>query len=123
MFTGQTIIAISQIFILGIPPQLAATWFPADQVSSACAIGVFGNQVILVLANQYCIYSWISALLQLGVALGFVVPVMLVSNQDDSANHYKIGDDLFTMFLGVAIITSVLLVVIIIGNKLGCTNK
>ena len=57
MFTGQTIIAISQIFILGIPPQLAATWFPADQVSSACAIGVFGNQVILVLANQYCIYS------------------------------------------------------------------
>jgi FLVCR family feline leukemia virus subgroup C receptor-related protein len=36
---------ISQIFILGIPPQLAATWFPSHQVSSACAIGVFGNQV------------------------------------------------------------------------------
>ena len=45
MFAGQTVIAISQIFILGIPPQLAATWFPSDQVSSACAIGVFGNQV------------------------------------------------------------------------------
>ena len=36
---------ILQIFILGIPPQLAATWFPSHQVSSACAIGVFGNQV------------------------------------------------------------------------------
>ncbi len=46
LFAGQTIVAISQIFILGIPAQLAATWFPADQVSSACAIGVFGNQVI-----------------------------------------------------------------------------
>ena len=45
MFTGQSIIAISQIFILGIPAQLAATWFPSSQVSSACAIGVFGNQV------------------------------------------------------------------------------
>lgn len=45
MFAGQTVVAISQIFILGIPPQLAATWFPSDQVSSACAIGVFGNQV------------------------------------------------------------------------------
>ena len=47
MFTGQSIVAISQIFILGIPAQLAATWFPASQVSSACAIGVFGNQVSL----------------------------------------------------------------------------
>ena len=47
MFSGQTIVAISQIFILGIPPQLAATWFPSSQVSSACAIGVFGNQVLL----------------------------------------------------------------------------
>ena len=45
MFAGQTVVAISQIFILGIPPQLAATWFPSHQVSSACAIGVFGNQV------------------------------------------------------------------------------
>jgi FLVCR family feline leukemia virus subgroup C receptor-related protein len=45
MFAGQTIVAIAQIFVLGIPAQLAATWFPSSQVSSACAIGVFGNQV------------------------------------------------------------------------------
>ena len=48
MFTGQTIVAVSQIFILGLPAQLAATWFPSNQVSSACAIGVFGNQVRLL---------------------------------------------------------------------------
>jgi len=45
VFVGQAIVAVSQIFILGMPSQLAATWFPPHQVSSACAIGVFGNQV------------------------------------------------------------------------------
>lgn len=44
-FIGQTVVAISQTFILGIPPLLAAIWFGADQVSTATSIGVFGNQV------------------------------------------------------------------------------
>ena len=44
-FTGQTVVAASQIFILGIPAQLAATWFPPSQMSTATSIGVFGNQV------------------------------------------------------------------------------
>ena len=34
LFSGQTVVAVSQIFILGIPAQLAATWFPSDQASS-----------------------------------------------------------------------------------------
>jgi hypothetical protein len=34
-----------QVFILGVPPNVAAVWFGAEQVSSACSIGVFGNQV------------------------------------------------------------------------------
>ena len=42
---GQSIIAVSQVFILGVPPNVAAVWFGPQQVSSACAIGVFGNQV------------------------------------------------------------------------------
>lgn len=42
---GQTVTAMSQVFILGVPPNVAATWFGAEQVSSACSIGVFGNQV------------------------------------------------------------------------------
>lgn len=44
-FAGQTVVAVSQVFILNVPPRLAAVWFGADQVSSACSIGVFGNQV------------------------------------------------------------------------------
>jgi len=43
---AQTICAIAQIFILGIPAQMAATWFGPDQVSTATSIGVFGNQVM-----------------------------------------------------------------------------
>ena len=34
-FSGQTVVAASQIFILGIPAQLAATWFPPSQTSLA----------------------------------------------------------------------------------------
>ena len=95
-FTGQTIVAMSQIFILGIPAQLAATWFPPHQMSTATSIGVFGNQ--------------------LGIALGFVLPAIIVSDQEDPEDYGLIGHDLFVMFLGVAIFTSVLLISIIFGK-------
>lgn len=45
VFLGQAIVAASQVFILALPTKLAAVWFGPDQVSSACSIGVFGNQV------------------------------------------------------------------------------
>lgn len=44
-FLGQTIVGLSQIFILNVPARLSAVWFGPEQVSSACSIGVFGNQV------------------------------------------------------------------------------
>lgn len=44
-FIGQTVVGISQMFTLGAPARLAAVWFPHHQVSTATAIGVFGNQV------------------------------------------------------------------------------
>lgn len=44
-FIGQTVVAVSQTFVLSVPARLAAVWFGPDQVSSACSIGVFGNQV------------------------------------------------------------------------------
>ncbi len=48
---GQTITAMSQVFILGVPPNVAAVWFGPEEVSSACAIGVFGNQVTAIFKN------------------------------------------------------------------------
>ncbi|CAH0724492.1 unnamed protein product, partial [Brenthis ino] len=93
-FTGQTVVAISQVFILNVPPRLAAVWFGADQVSSACSIGVFGNQ--------------------LGVALGFLLPPMLVRAQ---GTVEEIGADLQFMFYLIAGITSVLFVFILLFFK------
>ncbi len=53
---------------------------------------------------------------QLGIAVGFVLPAVLVADQDVEANYHLIGHDLFVMFLGVAIFTTILLVSIIFGE-------
>lgn len=47
-FIGQTLAAVSQVFILSVPAHLAAVWFGSDEVSLACSVGVFGNQVRLI---------------------------------------------------------------------------
>ncbi|XP_023235905.1 uncharacterized MFS-type transporter C09D4.1-like isoform X2 [Centruroides sculpturatus] len=90
---GQTVVAVSQIFILGIPPKLAATWYSSEGVSRACAVGVFGNQF--------------------GIALGFLLPPLLVRNADKDT----IGKDLTFLFFGVAIFTSLLFLIIIFAFK------
>ncbi|CAD6189913.1 unnamed protein product [Caenorhabditis auriculariae] len=84
-FLGQTIVGASQMFTLGIPPRLAAVWFGPDEVSRACAAGVFGNQ--------------------LGIAVGFVLPPLLVSNGTSD----EIAYDLNTMFLSSAVLNSIIL--------------
>ncbi|XP_052241720.1 feline leukemia virus subgroup C receptor-related protein 2-like isoform X3 [Dreissena polymorpha] len=91
---AQTICAIAQIFILGIPAQLAATWFGPDQVSTATSIGVFGNQV--------------------GCAAGFLIPPLLVPNSDD---RDVIGSDLGKMFYIWAGLTTALFIAIIVVFK------
>lgn len=45
---GQSLGAVAQVFVLSVPPNLAAVWFDSTQVSTACAIGVFGNQVLML---------------------------------------------------------------------------
>ncbi|KAK0180912.1 hypothetical protein PV327_003243 [Microctonus hyperodae] len=90
-FVGHTFSAISQSFILSIPSRLAAVWFGPDQVSSACSIGVFGNQ--------------------LGVAIGFLFPPMLVPNSNDPQ---IVEQGLQLMFYLGAGITSVIAVLILL---------
>uniref|UniRef100_A0A0P4W5Q3 Choline/ethanolamine transporter FLVCR1 n=2 Tax=Scylla olivacea TaxID=85551 RepID=A0A0P4W5Q3_SCYOL len=90
-FAGQFVVAISQVFILGVPPRLAAVWFGPDQVSTACAIGVFGNQ--------------------LGVALGFLVPPAIVPTTEDMD---LVGQRLSIMFYGVVALTTTLFITIVI---------
>lgn len=89
IMVGQVICAVSQLFVLSVPPRLASVWFPDDQVSLANAVGVFGNQ--------------------LGIALGFVVPQMVlgeaVNSMSSSYHTSVIGSGLMNLFAGVAAIS------------------
>ncbi|XP_043255366.1 feline leukemia virus subgroup C receptor-related protein 2-like isoform X2 [Colletes gigas] len=93
-FIGQTIVAVSQTFILSVPARLAAVWFGPDQVSSACSIGVFGNQ--------------------LGIAIGFLFPPMLVQSSEDPS---VVGRGLQIMFYIVAAFSTIILCLIIFFFK------
>ena len=44
-FLGQFCCSCAQVFILGMPSTIASVWFGSEEVSTACSIGVFGNQV------------------------------------------------------------------------------
>ncbi|KAG5869600.1 hypothetical protein JTB14_031641 [Gonioctena quinquepunctata] len=88
-FIGQTLIAFSQIFILSVPSRVAAVWFGPTQVSSACSIGVFGNQ--------------------LGIAIGFLLPPIIVkadSNIEDTSKQ------LYLLHISSAVATTVIMVLI-----------
>ncbi|XP_063354183.1 heme transporter FLVCR2 isoform X1 [Pelmatolapia mariae] len=89
---GQFMSSFAQVFILGMPSRLASVWFGANEVSTACSIGVFGNQ--------------------LGIAIGFLVPPILVPNVDDMdelAHHISI---MFYISAGLATAIFVLVVIV-----------
>ncbi|XP_064919968.1 heme transporter FLVCR2 isoform X7 [Columba livia] len=89
---GQVICSIAQVFILGMPSCIASVWFSSHEVSTACSVAVFGNQ--------------------LGIALGFLVPPVLVPNLEDLeklAYHISI---MFFMTAGVATALFILVVIV-----------
>ncbi|KAL8599889.1 hypothetical protein ACOMHN_016234 [Nucella lapillus] len=84
---AQTVAAISQLWVLGIPARLAAVWFGPNEVSTATSLGVFGNQM--------------------GIAVGFLTPpaiVRYVSSLED------IGTNLRNMFFGTAAVTTAIFI-------------
>lgn len=87
---GQATVATSQLFILNLPPRIAAVWFTTGEASRATSTGVFGNQ--------------------LGIALGFVIPPLLV----DKTSLKTIADGLTLMFYSVALLTSLILILIVV---------
>lgn len=95
MMIGQTVVALSQLYIISIPPLLAAVWFPDHQVSTATGIGVFGNQ--------------------LGIALGFIVPPMVVSGV--RATKKEIGHELRSLATGVAALSIAICIIAFVCLK------
>ncbi|XP_024086178.1 uncharacterized MFS-type transporter C09D4.1-like isoform X2 [Cimex lectularius] len=90
-FVAQGIVGGAQIFILSVPARLASIWFDAKEVSTACALGVFGNQ--------------------LGVALGFVIPPEVVHDSNDMD---AIREGFKWLYIGFAVPPTVLLFLVIL---------
>ncbi|XP_053553105.1 feline leukemia virus subgroup C receptor-related protein 2 [Bombina bombina] len=87
---GQLVCATAQVFILGMPSQIASVWFSPSEVSTACSLGVFGNQ--------------------LGVAVGFLLPPVLIPNIEDKA---LLSHHIIIMFYGTAAVASVLFILVV----------
>ncbi|XP_017562485.1 feline leukemia virus subgroup C receptor-related protein 2 isoform X1 [Pygocentrus nattereri] len=91
-FFGQFVCSVAMVFILGVPPRLASLWFGEREVSTACSIGVLGNQ--------------------LGIAIGFLVPPILVPNVEDLdelAGHIRV---MFYITAGVATFLFILVIIV-----------
>ncbi|GIX79427.1 feline leukemia virus subgroup C receptor-related protein 2 [Caerostris extrusa] len=83
--------SLSDLFVLAVPPVLAAKWFPSQELSTACAFGVFGNQ--------------------LGIALGFVLPTQIVSSECSQTDLISTGKgNLATILSSVNIVVFLLIV-------------
>ncbi|XP_062857126.1 heme transporter FLVCR2 isoform X2 [Trichomycterus rosablanca] len=91
-FLGQITCSMAQVFILGMPSRIASVWFGSNEVSTACSIGVFGNQ--------------------LGIAIGFLVPPLLVPNvesMDELASHIRV---MFYITAGIATFLFIMVVMV-----------
>ncbi|KAK9747270.1 Major Facilitator Superfamily [Popillia japonica] len=93
-FMGQIVVFTFQTFILSLPPQIAAVWFGPNEISTACFIGIFGTQ--------------------LGTALSFVLPPLIVKNHD---NLDEIGEELSYLFYGIAVFCTVATILVFLFFK------
>ncbi|XP_031793205.1 feline leukemia virus subgroup C receptor-related protein 1 isoform X3 [Sarcophilus harrisii] len=92
---GQLLCAVAQVFILGLPSHVASVWFGPREVSTACATAVLGNQ--------------------LGVAVGFLLPPVLVPNtKNDTA---LMSHNINIMFYGTASVATLLFILTVIAFK------
>lgn len=89
---GQSVVAMSQLFVLNLPPRIAAVWFGPKEVSSATSFGVFGNQ--------------------LGIALGFIVPPLIFAD-NRNLRPDLVENGLNLMFFTQSLATTVIFVAII----------
>ncbi|KAK1795776.1 hypothetical protein P4O66_008839 [Electrophorus voltai] len=89
---AQTICSVAQVFILGLPSRIASVWFGPREVSTACATAVLGNQ--------------------LGVAVGFLLPPVLVPNTPK--DKVLMGHNIGIMFYGTAAVSTLLFILTVI---------
>ncbi|XP_034755253.1 feline leukemia virus subgroup C receptor-related protein 1 [Etheostoma cragini] len=93
--TAQVVCSVAQVFILGLPSRVASVWFGPGEVSTACATAVLGNQ--------------------LGTAIGFLLPPVLVPNTADDVE--LTGHNISIMFYGTAAVSTFLFILAVIVIK------
>ena len=76
---GQTIVALTQCLILPIPPKISFELFTEGTRNRTTSIGVFGNQV--------------------GVALGFLMPIIFFNNLGMAGLNYVVAGVTGVLFL------------------------
>ncbi|KAG7331613.1 hypothetical protein KOW79_005582 [Hemibagrus wyckioides] len=89
--SAQVVCSVAQVFILGLPSRIASVWFGPKEVSTACATAVLGNQ--------------------LGVAIGFLLPPVLVPNTPEDKE--QMGHNISIMFYGTAAVSTLLFILTI----------
>ncbi|RXM36974.1 Feline leukemia virus subgroup C receptor-related protein 1 [Acipenser ruthenus] len=94
---AQTVCSVAQVFILGLPSRIASVWFGPKEVSTACATAVLGNE--------------------LGIAVGFLLPPVLIPYTKNNID--LIGSNISIMFYGTAAVSTLLLVLTVIGILTG----
>uniref|UniRef100_A0A5F8ABR3 FLVCR choline and heme transporter 1 n=1 Tax=Macaca mulatta TaxID=9544 RepID=A0A5F8ABR3_MACMU len=94
---GQCLCSVAQVFILGLPSRIASVWFGPKEVSTACATAVLGNQ--------------------LGTAVGFLLPPVLVPNTQNDTN--LLAYNISTMFYGTSAVATLLFILTAIGIMTG----
>ncbi|PNJ53026.1 FLVCR1 isoform 3, partial [Pongo abelii] len=94
---GQCLCSVAQVFILGLPSRIASVWFGPKEVSTACATAVLGNQ--------------------LGTAVGFLLPPVLVPNTQNDTN--LLACNISTMFYGTSAVATLLFILTAIGIMTG----
>ncbi|XP_044730961.1 feline leukemia virus subgroup C receptor-related protein 2-like [Chrysoperla carnea] len=91
-FVGQTFVAVTQVFVVSMPAKFAGIWFDSTQMSTACTIAFYGSPM--------------------GIAMGYLITPKIVKQDRESVE--ETGNDLFLLFLIIAIATTVVTVLIFV---------
>ncbi|XP_042896550.1 choline/ethanolamine transporter flvcr2a-like [Parasteatoda tepidariorum] len=84
--------SLSNLILIGIPPFVATKWFPSNELSRACAVGVFGNQ--------------------LGIGVAFILSPMLVTS--DCKKKGEIEEGKSNVALILTVLNTALLILILL---------
>lgn len=124
--SAQVICSVAQVFILGLPSRIASVWFGPREVSTACATAVLGNQVrkrVCVAAPDWnpvvtsTLLSFLPPPPQLGTAIGFLLPPVLVPNTPDDLE--LMAHNMRVMFYATAAVSTALFFLAATGTSLG----